>query len=172
MIIFKRGLELINLADTFKRIPFLEYFNDYYLSKIIDSSQMVRYDPGETILAEGTLGSELYILFDGRVRINKDQQLITTLTRIGDIFGEMAMLDHQVRTASVVAETPTWCLVVDVSFINQLPAEERNTCYAVLYSFFSRIVTERLMATTEDLARVRQELTAVRKELAALKQAG
>ena len=82
------------------------------------------------------------------------------------------MLDHEARTASVIAEEPTWCLVVDVTFIKQLPTDERNTCYLVLYSFFSRIVTERLMTTTEELAQVQQELAAARQQLAALKKNG
>ena len=71
MKVFKRGLELLNLTETFKKLPFLEYFNDYYLQKIIHSSQMIRYDTGETILVEGTQGNELYILFNGKVRIEK-----------------------------------------------------------------------------------------------------
>lgn len=171
MKIFKSGAELINLVETFKRIPFLEPFDSYSLSKIIKSSQMVRYEAGETIFLEGASSNELYLLFDGRVKIIKDHELITTLDKIGDIFGEMAMLNHQVRTATVVADTTTWCLVVDVSFINQLSAIERNACYAVLYSFFSQLVAERLMATTAELVFLKQQLATVRQELAKLKQA-
>ncbi len=168
MKIFKAGSELITLAEVFKKIPFLESFDDHYLKEIVNASKMVRYEPGETIISEGGIGDDLYILFDGRVKIFKEGKPIAVFDKIGDIFGELAMLDDRIRTATAVASGDTWCLVVGISFLERLQPEDQSACYAVLYSLFSKILAERLMTTTEELARTARELEAVRKELAAL----
>ena len=63
------------------------------------------YAPGEIIFREGEPGDAMYIIWSGRVAIVKgDFQKPTILgyRRTGDIIGEMAMLDDQPRSASIV----------------------------------------------------------------------
>lgn len=68
--------------------------------------------PGETIIAEGQLGRELYIIIDGKVRVHQGQK---ELARLGSkaIFGELAALDPQPRSASVTAIGETRLLRLD-----------------------------------------------------------
>ncbi|MBF0152922.1 MAG: cyclic nucleotide-binding domain-containing protein [Magnetococcales bacterium] len=65
------------------------------------------YQPGEEIFAEGTLGSEIFILPEGHIRIllakGTDQQKEIPI-RGPDIFGEMAFLDQGVRSGTAIAE--------------------------------------------------------------------
>ena len=64
--------------------------------------------PGETIFKEGDQGDGIYVIADGRVRIasnvaNGEPRGLSKLGP-GDLFGEMAVLDNDPRSATAVAE--------------------------------------------------------------------
>lgn len=63
---------------------------------------------GEPVVREGELGDSLYLIKKGRVRISKkigasDSTDLAELTD-GECFGEMAVVDEEVRSASVFAK--------------------------------------------------------------------
>jgi CRP/FNR family transcriptional regulator, cyclic AMP receptor protein len=66
---------------------------------------------GDTIFAEGSRGSEMYILVSGEVEIKKrvgeGQRLLKVVNQPNDFFGEMALLDDSPRSASAVAAQQT-----------------------------------------------------------------
>src|SRR5262245_23018432 len=74
------------------------------------------FEIGETIFHQGSIGSALYIIVSGRVRIYtlsaSGQEHTVALFRAGDFFGEMALLDGQPRSASAKAMHPTATLTL------------------------------------------------------------
>src|SRR5260370_40984587 len=62
------------------------------------------YKSGETIFREGDRGAEFYVVQRGRVRILTGNRLLETLGE-NEIFGEMALIDASLRSASAIAET-------------------------------------------------------------------
>jgi CRP-like cAMP-binding protein len=62
----------------------------------------VAYSPGETIIAEGTPATEMYLVRKGRASIEVNGKTIEEIGR-GAIFGEMALIANSARTAAVVA---------------------------------------------------------------------
>jgi signal transduction histidine kinase len=78
--------------------------------------QLRRYRAGETVFCEGDPGDGLYIIEKGTVQIvcqvTEDQKGVLSRLEAGDFFGEMAVLDDQMRSATAVAETE-----VEVHFI-------------------------------------------------------
>ena len=74
--------------------------------------------PAEMILChEGALESTFYILLDGEVRVTKwfdeSEERILKHLHPGDFFGEMALFDRDVRSASVRALGSARILTVD-----------------------------------------------------------
>ncbi|HWV26833.1 MAG TPA: cyclic nucleotide-binding domain-containing protein [Aeromicrobium sp.] len=65
-----------------------------------------------SIMFEKTSADMAYILLEGQVEVRKDGQAIATLDP-GEIFGEMALIQHTLRSASVVAITPISALRLD-----------------------------------------------------------
>ena len=67
-----------------------------------------------------------YIIKSGKVRItkleskNNNEAFIASLG-VGDIFGEMAILNDKPRNASAVAETETLLMIIRKDGINKLP---------------------------------------------------
>jgi CRP/FNR family cyclic AMP-dependent transcriptional regulator len=63
-------------------------------------------EPEGTILtAEGESGNEFIIVLDGEVEVRQGGEVIAT-RGAGDYFGEIALLDHRPRTATIIAKTP------------------------------------------------------------------
>jgi hypothetical protein len=56
-------------------------------------------------------GRDFFLIVDGSVRIEYNGQAVAQLGN-GDFIGEMSLLDGQPRSATVVTETPTLCLVI------------------------------------------------------------
>jgi CRP-like cAMP-binding protein len=75
------------------------------------------YDQGSVIFKENDDGSEMFIIIQGVVEIRKStgpasSKILTTLQK-GDMFGEMAIIEKQPRSATAVAVQPTRVLVLN-----------------------------------------------------------
>lgn len=57
---------------------------------------------GETLFVQGDYGDAMYIIIEGRVRVHSGGRTLTILEK-GGVFGEMAALDPEPRSASVTA---------------------------------------------------------------------
>ncbi|MBO0888788.1 cyclic nucleotide-binding domain-containing protein [Candidatus Bathyarchaeota archaeon] len=72
------------------------------------------YDSGEVIEKEGGSGVAFYLITNGSVEVRKAEKVVSKLGR-GQFFGEMALIDKQPRSATVVsAQSGTKCLVMPV----------------------------------------------------------
>lgn len=76
-------------------------------------------EPGETIVREGHLGHEWYVILAGRVEVIRGSVSVTTLGA-GDHFGEIALLNRIPRTVTIRAIIPTRVLLVLESTFNAL----------------------------------------------------
>lgn len=76
-----------------------------------DSDDLVEFPAGTVILREGEPGDHMFVVMDGEVTITINGKLVATATR-GDIVGEMALINSQTRSATVVAETD--CVLADI----------------------------------------------------------
>lgn len=78
---------------------------------------------GELIFREGELGTEMYIIQEGKVEITKElngkDQLLATLMQ-GDFFGEMSILEDLPRTATARCATECRLLQVNGSTFDQM----------------------------------------------------
>ena len=152
-----------NVPETLKDVPFLESFTKDQLDDVLHSSAFIECEPGDEVIAEGEEASRIFILLAGEMDVVKDGDTLATMSKTGDIFGELAALDDDRRSASVVAKTKAFCLAVDQKFIEHVrPKEENPAFYAALYEFIARLTARRLKMTSEHLAKVDKELQALK----------
>ena len=102
--------------------PLFEHLNDEYLVEISNLCSECTYLKGESIFFEGDEGDELYLVISGVVQIYQDNQsrdVILSIFREGDFFGEMALLQSErVRSASArTIEKSTLCILKKRHFI-------------------------------------------------------
>jgi CRP/FNR family transcriptional regulator, cyclic AMP receptor protein len=83
------------------------------IADLCDGLPVVRFAPGEVLIAEGPPTGKLYVLIDGLVEIVKGDFQINLVSDRGAMFGEMAVLLGRPHMASVRAVKPTRAYVSD-----------------------------------------------------------
>ncbi len=101
------------------------------------------YAPGRRIFSEGDPGERMYVVKEGEVEVWVGGRLIDT-SGPGEILGEMALIDHRPRSATVLARTA--CQVV--------PIDEKRFLFLIQQTPYFAIQVMKVMAE-----RLRQHLS-------------
>ena len=154
-----------NLPPALQELPLLQDFSGTDLNDILYSSYFLECDPGEAFIEEGTNDQRIYILLAGTVDVIKGDETIASSDKVGDLFGELAVVDSAARSASVVAKTHALLLVVDQQFIQEMkPMADNGEFYATIYGFLAKILASRLRTTSAELAKAEKELEQLKKQ--------
>ncbi len=89
-----------------RKFQFFADFSDTQIWEILDISRMLTMGTGKTIIEEGQVGNNLFIIISGEVVVSKNGKEINRM-KAGDCFGEIAYLDEvrHLRSSSVTATT-------------------------------------------------------------------
>jgi CRP-like cAMP-binding protein len=93
---------------------------------------------GELLFAEGELGDSLYVVVRGAVQVQRDGREIASLGA-GECVGEMAALDCEPRSATIVAAAPTLLVRLDRNDLLDLLRDE-----PALIRSLARVLADRL----------------------------
>jgi CRP-like cAMP-binding protein len=66
---------------------------------------------GQALLIQGTFPHEFYLILEGTVEVAKDGEHVADLGP-GDFFGEIALVEHERRTATVITTSPVTAMVM------------------------------------------------------------
>ncbi|MFY0408647.1 cyclic nucleotide-binding domain-containing protein [Solicola sp. PLA-1-18] len=105
------------IVDALRRVTDLDrgVVND-----IASVGQLVTIPARWSVIHENTPADRAYILVEGEAEVRRDKTTIATLGP-GDVFGEIALVDRRLRSASVVANTPLKAVhLTDESFAELL----------------------------------------------------
>ena len=142
-------------------VPFLNSFSDEQLDDVLNSSNLLQCDVGDAIIKEGTIDSRFYILLSGQLEVRVGTKPVASITRAGEVFGELALVNHDRRLASVVDASKAICLAVDQKFLQDIhPRDEDPAFHASLFEFVARLIAKKLDSTSRRLAELEKELAA------------
>lgn len=89
-----------------EEVPLLSSLTPYERSKIADALETVKYPAGSTIIKEGDVGDKFFILESGEAEaIKRGREGQPLKYKVGDYFGELALLEDKPRAASVLSKT-------------------------------------------------------------------
>ena len=105
-------------------VPILKSLTESESSKLADALWEEDYVDGQYIIKQNDEGNKFFIVAEGACTVTskaegKDEQELSKL-KVGDYFGEIALLTNQPRAASVMATGAAKCLFVDSKAFNQL----------------------------------------------------
>jgi CRP/FNR family cyclic AMP-dependent transcriptional regulator len=103
-----------------------------------NAQQRQTFEPGQTIFSVGDAGKAMFGVIDGAVDIIVRGQKIETV-EAGSVFGEMALIDGEARSADAVAASPCELAIVDLDEFNKIV--RHNPFFAIQ---LMRLLTERL----------------------------
>lgn len=125
-------------VELLQNVPLFAGSSKRQLRAILDWTKEYNYRPGATLVREGTQGQTLFVVMEGYAKVVRGGKTITRLGP-GDFFGETAMLDGRVRTASVVADGPVHCLLLHRTEFRQFMDGDPSIAWNMLAGLAARL---------------------------------
>jgi hypothetical protein len=156
LIVGHDGLDAASVELALREIPVLTGLSDTELALIAPRLRRAGYKPGEIVIRQGDRDRSVYIVASGTttVRVNaagSERQVRLASYARGTMFGEMALLDGQPRSATVIAENDVVCYVLSEEAYDALIAEHPLIAVRLL-SNIARELSARLRNATRMIA--------------------
>ena len=123
---------------------------DSEIDAILAHASIARHAEGEHIFAKGDPGNSMMAVLKGRISITAPspdgRQVVLTVMRDGDVFGEIALLDGKERTADATALTACELMIVPRRSVLSLLERRPDLCIGLLI-----VLCERLRRTNEQV---------------------
>ncbi|MBC7630058.1 cyclic nucleotide-binding domain-containing protein [Aeromicrobium sp.] len=95
--------------EVVDRLTHVTGFDEALVRTLVTAGTTVHIPAGWSIIMETTPADSAYIILEGTVDIRKHGEVLANLGP-GAVFGEIALVNHRLRNASVVASTPITAL--------------------------------------------------------------
>jgi hypothetical protein len=153
--------------EVVRTAPLLQGLSRWEARKVVLLGRLDSVAAGELILRKGERGTEMYMVIRGRLRafdhLPDGSEKVLTQLGPGAIFGEMALVSQQPRSASVMAETPAEVLRLDFDAFERIRRRFPFTG-AKLFRNLARVLALRLRHITEVLVESQPHVAAPRIE--------
>lgn len=158
--------------DAIRKSFIFSSLEDDHLSEILKITRERRFKKDEIIMEEGEKGDTMYLVVEGEVVVSKSltmkfgdndfRQTEKILTSFNPddhvVFGEMALIGQDSRTASIVARTD--CLFLEINRADFLKLVEAKPRLGVMILMkLSELLVNRLKRSSEDIIRLTTALS-------------
>ncbi len=150
-----------NDEDTLARLrkmPIFDAMDINQLPKVLKLAKLRRYEAGETIIEEGETDQLVYFLILGKCTVETEGMELNFINNLGDVFGEMGIIDQKPRSATIKAEKPTLCLALDGSFLERLEGIDKLAAQALFYRIFSEMLAARIRDANSKILTLEDQL--------------
>lgn len=134
-----------------RKVPLFAHMTLEQLEAINQLVTEEQYLAGELIFREGDVGGELYLLVEGEVAVIKNHgtpaELTLTTLQGGSYFGEMAILDDEPRSASVLVSKDARVLALKGDRLKELVLQMPEIAFEIF-----KVLTSRIRSSDERLA--------------------
>ena len=125
-------------AERLSKIAFFEGFTPDELARVAELVDDVEAEAGAVLTDQGRPGQECYVIETGHANVYFGGEHIASLGP-GSMVGEMALLEHRPRIATVVAETPMQLLGLDTRSFRALLEEMLQASHRVMSLLHARL---------------------------------
>jgi CRP-like cAMP-binding protein len=135
---FGHRKKAVDGADKLRGVAFFDGFGDDELSRVAELADDVEAETGAILVDQGRVGQECFVIIEGQAGVFANGEHIATVGP-GMMVGEMALVEHRPRNATVVAETPMRLLAFDTRHFKQLLEEMPKAHDRVMEMLASRL---------------------------------
>jgi predicted RND superfamily exporter protein len=143
------GVKLGN--DPARTIPLFAGLRPAQARIVVLMGELRRFSRGDTIVRRGDQGREMFVIIRGATEVwagtDSERRRVARHER-GDVFGEMALVRHNERSADVVAASDVELLAVDERFLDRIQRRYPRIASKVFLNL-TRILSDRLQSTTD-----------------------
>jgi CRP-like cAMP-binding protein len=111
--------------EHLRNVPLFSSCSTKDLEKIAKAGDELQMPAGALIVDQGQTGREAFIVLEGSVNVSRNGKTVATLGA-GTVVGELSLLDHGPRTATVVCESDCTLMLITqrhfLAVVDQVPA--------------------------------------------------
>jgi CRP/FNR family cyclic AMP-dependent transcriptional regulator len=104
------------MAEMLKEIPLFSSLDDKTLRHLEDVAVRRSYPKNTILISEGDQSDKLYAILSGKIKVviidPEGKEIVVNLLGPGDCFGEIAMIDGETRSATIITTEPTQVLTI------------------------------------------------------------
>ena len=108
------------------------------LQAVAKRTDEVTIPAGRTLCEQGTVGREAYVIMSGTAEVRRNKKKVADIGP-GTCVGELALLDHKPRTASIIATSDLKVLVIGVREFAAIVDEVPPIMHKLMKSMASKI---------------------------------
>jgi CRP-like cAMP-binding protein len=144
-----------------RRIPSLNLLSEDQLAAFLNYVDVVSCKAGAKLFLESQAGDALYMILEGEMRVlvqQRGRQIAPMRTlEANDTFGEVALLSHTPRAASVEAVTECTLVRLSSTMLDKLMAEQPAAASSFLY-YMARTLGCQLAEVTTKLRNFQKQV--------------
>lgn len=127
-------------VDRLRAVYLFQRCSAKELKKLAGIADEVEYRAGHVLCAEGDHASECFVIIDGEAEVRHGDRVVRTVGS-GASVGEMGLLNHKPRSATVVATSALSAYVIDGRRFGGLLEEAPGLSRALLEELSDRLRT-------------------------------
>jgi CRP-like cAMP-binding protein len=127
--------------ELLRQVPLFAECSKRELAYIAQISDEMEFPAGRTLIEEGKLGREFFVIADGTVEVRRGGRKLP-LRGDSNSFGETALLSGKPRNATVTTTSPVRALVITGRAFRQLLEEVPSLSPKLLTSLAARLVDD------------------------------
>jgi len=131
------------VAERLRRVPLFHQLSEAELERVARAAREKSYPKHSVILFEDDPGDALYVVLRGQVKVvlvgEEGREVILSILKAGDFFGEMALIDDQPRSAHVIATEESHLLVLRREDFRQCLEESPRIALGLLQAMSRRL---------------------------------
>lgn len=116
---FQKGDDVAPIVADLRRIELFAKTSDDDLARLARLGEPVDAEAGAVLIDQGDVGMECFLVLEGTAGITTGGEQIAAIGP-GSVVGEMALVGHRPRNASVRATTPMRLLSFDIAAFRKL----------------------------------------------------
>jgi CRP-like cAMP-binding protein len=117
--------------ENLRAVPVFSSMADDDLRRIATFATEDRAPAGATLVREGDYSNDMVAIESGTADVLKGEETVGTLGP-GDVFGEIGVLEGELRMATVVASSPMRLIRLTVWDVKRLPHDTRERPHALV----------------------------------------
>lgn len=152
---------VLDQIKTIQKMSLFQFMSYQELLKILSAAELKHYKAGDTIIKEGEMGEDMFVVVSGYVSVQKGGNEITILSQ-GHTIGEMSLIESGERSATAIAKDKV-CLMyfarkeLFILFRSELQVSVK------FFWMLAKDLTGRLRKTTNQLSEAKMDIQILKK---------
>jgi len=117
-----KGSDEAGRIEQLAKLDRFNNFSDAEIRLVVEKATYLTVPEGWAMMAENTPADKAYLILSGEVSVRRHGAEVARVGA-GDLVGEMALVNHKLRSATVVSETPLEALHFTAETVAALNAE-------------------------------------------------